>query len=396
MNMINSSKIKLLVLFLVGYVQLNAQQDMRLLIDNNLKKSVSQYKYLSANVPFNQMPKTFANNKWILSDRTWWCSGFYSGTLAYLYEATGEEWIKQELKIRLDSLESEKYNSGDHDLGFKMYCSFGNAYRLTKDVKYKNVILTSANTLATRYRPQIKAIQSWPASNKFKCPVIIDNMMNLELLLWSAKNGGNDSLATIALNHANTTITNQFKKDNSCYHVVDYNLGTGKAERKMTAQGASDSSSWSRGQGWALYGYTMMYRFTKNPVYLKQAQKIAKFILQNKNLPQDKIPYWDFDAPGIPNALRDVSAATVYASALLELGQYVGKTDRTIYVKNAALILKSLSTSQYMAEGKSNGGFLLKHSVGSIPHNVEIDVPLTYADYYFVEAMLRYKKWYLN
>ena len=172
-------------------------------------------------------------------------------------------------------------------------------------------------------------------------------------------------------------------------------MNTGEVRKKVTAQGAADSSAWSRGQGWALYGYTMMYRFTKNPAYLKQAQGVAKFILNHPNLPKDKVPYWDFDAPGIPNALRDVSSASIFASAFLELGQYTSGSEKQLYVSTAKTIIKSLSTPKYRAKLGTNGGFLLLHSVGSIPHKSEIDVPLTYADYYFLEALLRYQKWYL-
>ena len=284
---------------------------------------------------------------------------------------------------------------GSHDLGFMMYCSFGNAYRITNNPAYKPVILNSAKSLITRYRPSIKAIQSWDSNVHFKCPVIIDNMMNLELLEWASQNGGDKQFGNIAVNHANTTLKNHFRPNYSCFHVVDYDLKTGLPVRKFTWQGANDTSSWSRGQSWALYGYTMMYRFTKDTAYLNQAKHIAQFILTNPNLPQDKIPYWDFNAPNIPDALRDASAAAVYASALLELGQYANAEERNQYVAVSETILRNLSSEKYLAKAGTNGGFLLMHSVGALPLNSEVDVPLTYADYYFIEALLRYKKWYL-
>jgi uncharacterized protein YyaL (SSP411 family) len=220
-------------------------------------------------------------------------------------------------------------------------------------------------------------------------------MMNIEMLEWASRNGGDKKFAFIAETHANTTIKNHFRPDYSSYHVLDYNLDTGEVRKKVTAQGAADTSAWSRGQSWALYGYTMMYRFTKDPAYLKQAQGIAKFILDHPNLPKDKIPYWDFDAPEIPNTLRDVSSASINASAFLELGQYTSGREKQEYIKVAKTILESLSSSKYRAKLGANGGFLLLHSVGSIPHKSEIDAPLTYADYYFLEALLRYQKWYL-
>ncbi|WP_165830185.1 glycoside hydrolase family 88 protein [Flavobacterium hydrophilum] len=374
---------------------------MKKLIANNFAFAAKQYQYLEKATPVDSMPKTFKDNRNVNSDVYWWCSGFYPGTLLYIYEYTKKPLILDEAKKRLAILDTVKYFTKNHDLGFMMFCSFGNAYRLTKNEEYKKVILESSKSLATRYRPDAKVIQSWEITDGglrqkgFVGPVIIDNMMNIEMLEWASQNSTDKSFADIARNHANSTIKNHFRPDYSSYHVLDYDLTTGEVRKKVTAQGFSDSSAWSRGQGWALYGYTMMYRFTKDPAYLKQAQGIAKFILNHPNLPADKVPYWDFDATEIPNALRDVSAASVYASALLELGQYTSGEEKQNYVDVAKTILKSLSGSKYRAQLGTNGGFLLMHSVGSIPHKSEIDVPLTYADYYFLEALLRYKKWYL-
>lgn len=375
--------------------------EMKKMIQDNFQFAAKQYQYLEKATPLDSMPRTFKNNHNVNSDVYWWCSGFYPGTLLYIYEYTKKPLILDEAKKRLAILDKVKYFTKNHDLGFMMFCSFGNAYRITKKDEYKKVILESAKSLATRYRPNAKVIQSWEITDGglrqkgFVGPVIIDNMMNIEMLEWASQNSTDKSFANIAREHANTTMKNHFRPDYSSYHVLDYDLNTGEVRKKVTAQGYSDSSAWSRGQGWALYGYTMMYRFTKDPVYLKQAKGIAKFILNHPNLPADKIPYWDFDDPKIPNALRDVSAASVYASALLELGQYTSGKEKQNYVAVAKDILKSLSGSKYRAQLGSNGGFLLKHSVGSIPHNSEIDVPLTYADYYFLEALLRYQKWYL-
>lgn len=398
-----------LVLLTFCGLSVSAQKDnskdhfaMKKLIQDNFVFAEKQYQYLEKATPANEMPKTFEHNKNVSSDVYWWCSGFYPGTLLYIYEYTKKPLILKEAKKRLAILDTVKYYTKNHDLGFMMYCSFGNAYRLTKNEEYKKVILQSSKSLATRYRPDAKVIQSWEVSDDglrngkgFVGPVIIDNMMNLEMLEWASQNSTDKSFADIAVNHANTTIKNHFRPDYSSYHVLDYNLKTGEVLKKVTAQGYADESAWSRGQGWALYGYTMMYRFTKNPAYLKQAQGIAKFILNHPNLPADKVPYWDFDAPITSSTLRDVSAATIYASALLELGQYTSGKEKQNYVAVAKTILKSLSTPKYRAELGKNGGYLLMHSVGSIPHNGEIDVPLTYADYYFLEALLRYKKWYL-
>ena len=374
-----------------------AKNKMTQLIDEQFSFAAQQYKVLSKNVAGDVMPKTFnaKTNKVETSDTKWWCSGFYPGTLLYIYEYTKDSEIRTEAEKRLAILEKEKHFTGNHDLGFMMYCSFGNAYRLFGKPEDKATIDTAAASLTTRYRPSIKAIQSWDSSKRFKCPVIIDNMMNLELLSWVSDNGGDPKYKEIAITHANTTIQNHFRPDYSSYHVLDYDLATGKVFQKITWQGTADSSAWARGQGWGLYGYTMMYRFTKDKNYLQQAKNIAKFILSHPNLPEDKIPYWDFNAPNMPNALRDASAGALVASALLELGQYANKNEKKQYVAAAEKMIQSLASEKYRAKLGENGGFLLMHSVGALPFNSEVDVPLTYADYYFLEALLRYKKWYL-
>ncbi|MES2418998.1 MAG: glycoside hydrolase family 88 protein [Bacteroidota bacterium] len=379
--------------------QATSKKQMKLLIAEQFRFADQQYKFLAKNTPQNVMPKTYslANRKVETSDTKWWCSGFFPGTLLYIYEYTGDTAILSEAKRRLAILEKEKHFTDNHDLGFMMYCSFGNAFRILKDPSYHRTIDTAAASLSTRYRPNAGVIQSWNASKKWQGPVIIDNLMNLELLNWVSENGGDKKYKEMAIKHADKTLLNHFRPDYSSYHVVDYDLNTGKVVKKVTAQGAADESAWSRGQGWGLYGYTMMYRFTKDKHYLEQAKHIASFILNHPNLPKDKIPYWDFNAPTIPdpNTIRDASSAAIIASALLELGQYANHKERAEYVATAEQMLTSLSSPNYRAKLGENGGFLLMHSTGSLPGKSEVDVPLTYADYYFLEALLRFKKWYL-
>jgi len=390
----------LVVLFsLIGVMAFaqNSRKAMKQLIEENMHFAAQQYKVLMKNVPADLMPRSYdaAKDQLITSNTKWWCSGFYPGSLWLIYGATGDKDIKEEAEKRLAIQEKEKHYTGNHDLGFMMFCSFGTAYNLTKNPAYKDVIITSASSLSTRYRPSIKAIQSWDSSSNFKCPVIIDNMMNLELLEWVSKNGGEQKFHNIAVEHANTTLKNHFRPDYSSYHVLDYNLRTGGVDRKVTHQGYSDESAWARGQAWGLYGYIVMYRFTKNAVYLSQANNIARFLLNHPNLPEDKIPYWDFDAPDIPNAKRDASAGAIMASALLELAQYTKGQQKKQYISSAEKMIQSLASPAYKAPLGKNGGFLLQHSVGHLPNKSEVDVPLTYADYYFLEALTRYKKWYL-
>lgn len=219
--------------------------------------------------------------------------------------------------------------------------------------------------------------------------------MNLELLSWVTDHGGDARYKKIAITHANTTIQNHYRPDYSAYHLLDYDLAAGKVARKKNHQGAFDSSAWARGQAWGFYGYTMMYRFTKDKRYLQKAKNIARFLMQHPNLPEDKIPFWDFYAPNIPNVLRDASVGAIMASAFLELGRYVKGKEKKQYVAIAENMLRSLSSVTYRAKLGENGGFILMHSVGHLLADSEVDVPLTYADYYFLEALKRYKNWYL-
>ncbi len=362
-------------------------------IDRNLELAVSQYKLLRDNLPADKFPKTYHpdTGEYEFSDSGWWVTGFYPGTLLMLYQETGDEAMLAEAKRIMTVLEKEKNNTSTHDLGFMMYDSFGELYEMAPDEETKAILLKSAESLATRYEPTVGAIKSWD-SREGDYLVIIDNMMNLELLYWASRVSGDPRYAEIATTHANTTIDNHFRPDNSSFHVLNYNKDTGAVQEKKTAQGYADDSAWSRGQAWGLYGYTATYRDTKDEKYLEQARKIADFILSNPNLPADQVPYWDYDAPNIPNALRDASASAITASALLELSEYVDGTESDRYVQTAETILRTLSSDEYLAEAGTNGGFLLEHSVGHLPQKSEVDVPLTYADFYFVEAMQRYKE----
>jgi uncharacterized protein YyaL (SSP411 family) len=288
-------------------------------------------------------------------------------------------------------LEKEKNNKGTHDLGFMMYCSYGNAERIASKPEYKEILLQSARSLSSRFSPAVGCIKSWNAKPD-EYLVIIDNMMNLELLFWATKVSGDSSFYKIAVTHANTTMQNHFRPDYSSYHVINYNTQTGAIQEKRTAQGYSNESAWARGQAWGLYGYTVMYRETKDKKYLAQAEAIAAFILNHPNLPADKIPYWDFNAPNIPTALRDASAGSIISAALLELCRYAKPSEGKKYFSAAETMLKSLASPQYHSAQGANGGFLIQHSVGHLPAGTEVDVSLTYADYYFVEAMKRYKE----
>lgn len=327
-----------------------------------------------------------------------WCSGFFPGNIWHMYELTGDQkWLPLAEKYTED-LDSVQYLTWHHDVGFMIGSSYLNGYRFAGKEEYKPVIIQTAKSLSTRFRPAAGVLQSWDADKGWqaergwKCPVIIDNMMNLELLTWASKTTGDNRFHDIAVTHANTTMENHFRDDYSCYHVVSYDTITGKPHIKMTHQGYADESAWARGQAWAIYGYTMMARETGSPEYLAQAKHIARFLMNHPNMPADKVPYWDFDAPNIPNAPRDASAAAIMASALIELSQLDKSDEAKSYLDFAEQQVRSLSSPEYLAEKGTNCNFVLKHSTGHLPGNSEVDVPLSYADYYYVEALMRLKK----
>lgn len=353
-----------------------------------------QYLLLAEHLKEAELPKTYypESGKFEVSGSGWWTSGFYPGTLLALYQKTGNANHLKEIERSLAALEKEQFNTNTHDLGFMMFCSFGNRYKMAPTTKDETILMNSAQSLSSRYVGPAQVLRSWNNTpwNQGKdgdVLVIIDNMMNLELLFWASKFSGDPTYYEIAVNHANSTMKNHFRDDYSTYHVVVYDEANGAIKSQITNQGFADESAWARGQAWGLYGYVMMYRETKDENYLRWAEHIANFILNHPNLPEDKVPYWDFDSDKIPNDLRDSSAAAIVASALLELNRYSANNS---YFRAAEAILKSLMSAAYLAEKGELGGFVLKHGVGSLPGNVEVDVPLTYGDYYFIEALNRY------
>lgn len=383
------------IAFTIIGLSLNAQTalkpkaDLVNLIDKNLKDAAAQYKVLMKNVPVDSLPETFEKGRSKSITARNWVSGFYPGTLFYLYQGTKDKTLYEAGLAKLPLMEPIK-TIDSHDIGFMMFDSFGIANQIKPSEEYKNILLTSAQTLTKRFNPIVGCTMSW-SSKAGEFRVIIDNMMNLELLMWATKVSGDSTYAKIAITHANTTMKNHFRPDYSSYHLVNYNPATGSINKKQTVQGYADDSAWARGQGWGLYGYTMMYRETKHKKYLELAKNIAEFILNNPTLPADKIPYWDFNAPGQPDTYRDSSAGAIYASALLELAGYVDASSSKKYMAAAETMIRSLSTPKYKAAPGTNGGFILAHGVGHLPRPALVDVPLTYGDYYFVEAMLRYK-----
>ncbi|HWK05044.1 MAG TPA: glycoside hydrolase family 88 protein [Puia sp.] len=321
------------------------------------------------------------------SDAAGWTSGFFPGSLWFLYKLTGGGQWKSAAEKWTEGLEKEKNDKSTHDLGFMLYDSYGTGYAVTEAPAYKDVLLQGARSLSTRFHPEVGAIRSWD-NPAFHYPVIIDNLMNLEFLFWATRASGDSSFYKIAVAHANTDLKYRFRSDNSSYHVLDFDPVSGRLLRKMTHQGYSDSSCWARGQAWGIYGYTVLYRETKDKRYLERAIRTADYFIGQTDKIADHIPYWDFQAPDIPRAPRDASAAAVAASGMIELSKYAGKK----YFARAEEMLASLCSDAYLAAPGTNNYFLLKHSTGHKPHNSEIDVPIVYADYYLLEALWRYSQ----
>jgi unsaturated chondroitin disaccharide hydrolase len=354
--------------------------------------AVQQYGGLLARIAEERtrVPYTFKQGQLKLVTPREWTSGFFPGSLWFIYEYTRNPKFKAAAATFTARLEGIQSYAGTHDIGFMLNCSYGQGWRLTGDSTYREVLIAGARTLVGRYNPRVGQIRSWDFP-PWKYPVIIDNLMNLELLFWAHAVTGEPIFAKVANSHASTTLTHHFRADGSSFHLVDYEPSSGDVVRRQTVQGQADTSAWARGQAWGLYGYTMAYRFTQNPAYLAQAQRIADFIINHPRLPDDKVPFWDFDAPGIPDALRDSSAAAIMASALLELSDYTTSARAGSYLNVARQQILTLASSGFRAALGENGGFLLMHGVGYLKAKTEVDCPLAYGDYYFLEALLRYR-----
>lgn len=363
--------------------------------DAQVRRTLDELAQRDGGVDYTMMPRNIADSAshWYCSKVTKdeWCAGFWPGILWYDYEYTNDPAIRQEAEKFTASLEYLTYEPAyDHDLGFLMFCSYGNGYRLTRNESYRQAILRSAEALSALFNPKVGTMLSWPRNVAMfgGHNTIMDNMINLEMLFWAAKNGGDKKLYDMAVSHADTTMKYHFRPGYTSYHVAVYDTLTGEFVKGVTHQGYDDNSMWARGQAWAIYGYTVVYRETKEPRFLDFVQKVADVYLEH--LPDDYVPYWDFNDPAIPYAPRDASAACVVASALLELSGYVSPEKGQEYKKAAVCMLESLSSDKYRS-GKSKPAFLL-HSTGNYPSHSEIDAAIIYADYYYIEALMRLKQ----
>lgn len=423
-------KNRLLFVLLIAFLSVQCTQKKDI-IQENVDYAKSQLTYLIEAAEEGdtlRIPSTFKNGAIEFVPTDDWVSGFFAGTLWYMYELTGDEYYAQLAQKHTEILHDIQFLEWHHDVGFMVYDSYGNGRRLKNIEAYDTVLVNTAKSLSTRFRPAAGILQSWNTDNPahwqsyrgWDCPVIIDNMMNLELLFKVSEMTGDDTYKNIAISHADKTLANHYRDDFSTYHVVDYDDETGEVRNQHTAQGIANGSRWARGQAWSIYGFTVAYRFTQDEKYLQRAKDVANYLLVvEDNMPEDLVPLWDFDIVEYANNLpqdeflypnlkdkdlpkqyteiRDVSSAAIIASALYELYWH---TKDEFYKEKADKMIESLSSDEYRAELGTNGGFILKHSVGSLPHsllNIEagrpndhnIDVPLNYADYYFLEALIR-------
>lgn len=394
MRIINLFMIATLLISLISCQQQTNPEAMKEIIDEQMDFAAHQYKKLNklAAEDSVKVPRNNINGKVTLVKPADWTSGFYPGILWFLAEYHNDPFWQKAAKEQTAKLKDQKENIYTHDLGFMLYCSYGNGYHLTNDSSYADILMEGAYSLISRYNDTVGLIRSWD-HGEWEYPVIIDNMMNLEYLFWAFDYSGDSVFYNIALNHADKTLENHFREDYSSYHVLDYDPLSGEILSKGTHQGASDESAWARGQAWGLYGYVMMYRETKNKRYLTLAKNIAEYMLYHENMPDDLIPYWDFNRPGEE---RDVSAASITASALLELQKYTTDALSKNFTGYAETIIQNLSNPPYNNKNKEDTYFLLNSSVGAKPDNSEVGIPIIYADYYFLEALLRYQDWILE
>ena len=378
-------------------------------IDAIINVAETQYKGMLTTLKEEEFPKSTFDDGSLKKEKVeGWTSGFFPGSLWMLHQYTGKEFWKSEAEKKTAYLEPAQYYDFDHDMGFRVYCSYGKGYKITNKEEYKDILIQAAKTLTKRFNEKVGLIKSWDRTTswdgvtEWDYPVIIDNMMNLELLFYAYHQTQDEFFKNIAITHAENTIKNFYREDFSTYHVVDFDPKTGEVKDKATFQGYADNSAWARGQSWGLYGFTVMYRETKNSKYLKQAENIAGYLMNHKKLPKDKIPFWDYYAEeegytpeydynpaNFKDKPKDASSAAIMASALYELSGFVNSSKQNKYKKYADQLILSLSSPKYLAESGKNNHFILKHNVGSLPHGAEIDKPLVYADYYFLEALIR-------
>jgi unsaturated chondroitin disaccharide hydrolase len=339
-------------------------------------------------IPTDRYPRmTTSTGNWETTSPSAWTSGFFPGALWLMFERTGNPLWRARAETWTSRIGGQRTRTDTHDLGFMFMSSYGHGYRLIPNEPYRKILVEAAGSLAKRYDPDVRCIRSWGSINDTtKFEVIVDNLVNLELLLWGARNGGNAEWRTMAINHGlRCGIQDLMRADGSTFHRAIYDPVTGGLKSRGTVQGACDACTWSRGHAWAVYGFTMLYRETGDTRFLDAARTTADYFISH--LPPDKVPYWDFSKSG--SEPRDSSAASIAASGLLELSRReTDATRKQTYLSAARDILTSLSSPAYLAEGTTYWSILM-HGTRNKPAG-SYDTGLVFGDYYMLEAMLRY------
>jgi hypothetical protein len=341
---------------------------------------------------------TRPDGSWEQRPANQWTSGFFAGTLWYMYQSDRDPRWRALAERWTVGLEPVKSITTTHDLGFMVFDSFGLGHRLTGDAHYRDVVLDASRSLATRYSPVVGAIKSWDTERSrddrrtWKYPVIVDNQMNLEMLFWASAHGGDPRWAEMAHRHARASARAHVRADGSTAHVALFDPVTGALERTVTWQGHADTSAWARGQAWAIHGLTASYARTRDTALLHAAERAAGFFVAH--MPPDAVPAWDFRLPPGAPAERDASAAAIAASGLYDLARW-SDPSRAARWRAAADRLVAALARDYLAPPTAAGA-ILAHSVGGRPQNVEVDVGLSYADYFFVEALARRRGLWLD
>ncbi len=391
--MIRFTKIALLLLVVLQVACGTASTEVTLNPDAQLQMSAEKVKATAMKMSqYNQYPRYIdhGEREWTLVPVTDWTSGFYPGVLWLAYEYSQDPILKAKAKMFTNPISKIAFSPArDHDIGFMVYPSFVNGYRLTGNPDFKRAALSAADTLATLFRPKVGAIHSWPFKTEYEHNTIVDNMMNLELLFWAAKNGGDkDKLENIAIRHAETTQKYIVRPDSAVYHLGSFTY-EGEFLRGVAHQGYADESMWARGQAWGIYGFAICYREVGRKDFLATSMKLADHFMNR--LPEDGVPYWDFDAPNIPDAAKDASASAAAASGMLELYQLIeDKELAEKYYDSAVKLLAAISTPEYVSGDRNDA--ILTHSTGHHPKGWEIDVPIVYGDYYYLDALLKLKR----
>lgn len=327
------------------------------------------------------------NGAWETRAANGWISGFLPGELWLDYQLTGDSWWRTRATARQASLGSLHLSSAETDLGFRYFSSYARGYRLTGDKRLRTVALRAAKYQAARYGPSVGLVRSRNTASDYH--VIMDDMMNLQILWWGARNGGSKYWRSVAHQHALNTARDFIRPDGSTYHLVIYDPATGAVKQKTTSQGYSADSMWSRGQAWAIHGFATAYRETGDPVLLDAARRVSDRFLAD--VPPDMVPYWDFRAPNIPDEPRDSAAAAIAASGLIDLATTDPSAENRLRYGDAAkAILASLGSPAYLSVGSGDPA-VLRHGTMSYWGGTA-DVGQSFGDYFFLEAMLRSRR----